>query len=203
MKPSPVAAEDAEAAAWAAASTGAPLPAYWRSARARVSALLFVALMLAYALRVLLSVAIIGLAAEFGYGAAEQGLINSSFFIGYLWLQVPGGWAAGRLGGWPVLLAGVLAPSLLTLATPGAAGEKQRHLAKVGAHVVADVAFGHDRVVDLLLERGRPCKLGECRAGAGRSKNRCDKALEQVHARVLGRGRCFQGDMAQRTASTP
>lgn len=120
--PVSVSAQDADAAAWAAASTGAALPAYWRSARARVCALLFAALMLAYALRVLLSVAIIGLSAEFGYGAAAQGLISSAFFIGYLWLQVPGGWAAGRAGGWAVLLAGVLAPSLLTVATPPAAG---------------------------------------------------------------------------------
>ena len=120
--PSALASADAAAASDAEASTGERLPPYWRSARLRVSVLLFMALMLAYALRVLLSVAIIDLAAEFGYSNAQQGLISSSFFIGYLFLQVPGGWAASTWGGWGVLLAGVLAPSALTLATPPAAG---------------------------------------------------------------------------------
>ena len=119
---SALASADAAAAAAAEASTGEPLPPYWRSARLRVSVLLFMALMLAYALRVLLSVAIINIAAEFGYTNTQQGLISSSFFIGYLFLQVPGGWAASTWGGWGVLLAGVLAPSALTLATPPAAG---------------------------------------------------------------------------------
>jgi MFS family permease len=46
------------------------------------------------------------------------GTLLSAFFYGYLTTQLLGGWLATRYGSKPVMLAGVLGPSLLTLLTP-------------------------------------------------------------------------------------
>ena len=86
--------------------------------RDRIRLLLFFALVIAYSLRVILSVAIISIAKEAGYTNEQEGIISAAFFVGYLILQLPGGWLAGRIGGWTVLGLGVLLPSLVTLATP-------------------------------------------------------------------------------------
>ena len=42
----------------------------------------------------------------------------SSFFYGYIFTQIPGGWIATRFGGKYVFGIGVLVTSLLTLITP-------------------------------------------------------------------------------------
>ena len=41
-----------------------------------------------------------------------------SFFYGYIFTQIPGGFLATRYGGKRVFLTGILATALLTLATP-------------------------------------------------------------------------------------
>jgi len=51
-------------------------------------------LMIIYACRVNLSVAIEPMSCEFGWNSSAQGVILSSFFWGYIFLQVPGGWLA-------------------------------------------------------------------------------------------------------------
>jgi ACS family sodium-dependent inorganic phosphate cotransporter len=86
--------------------------------RYTVVVLFSLATVLCYLDRTNISVAIIPLAREKGYDAATQGLILSSFFWGYLWLQLPAGWLADRFGGKKVLAAGVLLWSLGTLLTP-------------------------------------------------------------------------------------
>jgi ACS family sodium-dependent inorganic phosphate cotransporter len=76
---------------------------------------------LCYIDRVNISIAIIPLARAKGYDAAAKGLVLSSFFWGYLWLQLLGGWMADRFGGKRVLAAGVAIWSLATFFTPPAA----------------------------------------------------------------------------------
>ena len=76
---------------------------------------------LCYIDRVNISIAIIPLAQDEGYGAAARGLVLSSFFWGYIWLQLPGGWMADRFGGKRVLAAGVALWSIATFLTPPAA----------------------------------------------------------------------------------
>jgi ACS family sodium-dependent inorganic phosphate cotransporter len=73
---------------------------------------------LCYIDRVNISIAIIPLAHAKGYSEAERGLILSSFFWGYLWPQLPGGWFADRFGGKRVLGAGVALWSIATFLTP-------------------------------------------------------------------------------------
>ncbi|HVB82204.1 MAG TPA: ACS family MFS transporter [Candidatus Binataceae bacterium] len=75
---------------------------------------------LCYVDRVNISIAIIPLAHAKGYSEAERGLVLSSFFWGYLWLQLPGGLLADRFGGKRVLGAGVALWSIATFLTPPA-----------------------------------------------------------------------------------
>jgi len=89
--------------------------------RYNVVMLSFVAVFICYIDRVNISVAIIPMAADLGWNMQTQGLVLSSFFIGYLLLQVAGGQLADRFGGKVVLAAGVLLWSLFTLLTPPAA----------------------------------------------------------------------------------
>jgi MFS family permease len=79
------------------------------------------AVFICYIDRVNMSVAIIPMAEEFDWGPAKQGSVLSSFFVGYLFLQILGGTLADRFGGKIVLGLGVILWSLFTLLTPLAA----------------------------------------------------------------------------------
>ncbi|KAL3693921.1 hypothetical protein R1sor_007572 [Riccia sorocarpa] len=71
--------------------------------------------------RVNMSIAIMPMAAEFGWSPTTVGLVQSSFFWGYLLTQIAGGVWADKLGGKQVLGFGVVWWSLATIATPLAA----------------------------------------------------------------------------------
>jgi len=101
----------------AAAARVVPL----RSQRTALIALCFAAVFICYVDRVNISLAIVAMTKEFGWNKTTSGFVMSSFFIGYLLTQVPGGLLAGRLGGKHVLAAGVLFWSLFTALTPPAA----------------------------------------------------------------------------------
>lgn len=47
-----------------------------------------------------------------------MGLVLSSFFYGYIFTQIPGGWLAAKVGGAKVFGMGVATTALLTLVTP-------------------------------------------------------------------------------------
>lgn len=81
----------------------------------------FMAFLLCNMDRVNLSIAILPMSEQFGWGEAQQGIIQSSFFWGYLLTQVAGGIWADRFGGKRVLALGVLWWSLATCLTPPAA----------------------------------------------------------------------------------
>ena len=91
------------------------------SQRHQIVVLSFLAVFVCYIDRVNISVAIIPMAEELGWSLQTQGLILSSFFIGYLLLQIIGGKLADRFGGKVVLGAGVVLWSLFTIFTPPAA----------------------------------------------------------------------------------
>ena len=79
------------------------------------------AVFVCYIDRVNMSVAIIPMAADHDWNMQTQGMILSSFFVGYLLLQIVGGLLADRFGGKIVLGVGVLLWSLFTILTPPAA----------------------------------------------------------------------------------
>lgn len=90
-------------------------------ARYPVVLLAALAVFVCYMDRVVMSITIIPMAAEFGWSPEEQGRVLSSFFVGYLLTQIAGGWLAERYGGKVVLGSGVLFWSFFTLITPFAA----------------------------------------------------------------------------------
>lgn len=69
-----------------------------------------------------ISVAIISMRREFGWNQTVAGVVQSSFFAGYMFTQIPGGYIVGRLGGRRVLPAGVTMWSSATAITPLLAG---------------------------------------------------------------------------------
>ena len=83
--------------------------------------LLLLALFICYVDRVLISIAGIELQRQFGWSDSAKGLVFSSFFAGYLCLQLTGGVLANRFGGRKVFLLAVLGWSLMTLLMPPAA----------------------------------------------------------------------------------
>ncbi|WOL13305.1 hypothetical protein Cni_G22075 [Canna indica] len=71
--------------------------------------------------RVNMSIAILPMAQEFNWNSATMGLIQSSFFWGYLLTQIVGGIWADKIGGKLVLGFGVIWWSMATILTPIAA----------------------------------------------------------------------------------
>ena len=109
--------------------------------RHQVVVLSFLAVFVCYIDRVNISVAIIPMAEELGWSLQTQGTILSSFFIGYLLLQIVGGKLADRFGGKVVLGAGVLIWSFFTIFTPPAA------LIGLGILIAARVGMGMGEAV--------------------------------------------------------
>ncbi|MFN8570789.1 MAG: MFS transporter [Gemmatimonadaceae bacterium] len=98
--------------------------------------LCFAAVFISYLDRTNISVASIAMQEEFGWSETTKGFVLSSFFIGYLVLQVVSGTLANKFGGWIVLGIAVVWWSLFTILTPPAA------LLSLPALVGARIALG-------------------------------------------------------------
>ncbi len=81
----------------------------------------FAATSICYIDRVNISVAVIPMAESLHWSATTKGTVLTSFFIGYLFAMLPGGWLLARYGGRMVLGLALAAWSLATLLTPSAA----------------------------------------------------------------------------------
>ncbi|MBL8983595.1 MAG: MFS transporter [Gemmatimonadetes bacterium] len=92
-----------------------------RTVTTRVVLLCFAAVLISYLDRTNISIAAIAMQEQLGWDEATKGLVLSSFFIGYLLLQVVAGSLANRWGGRIVLGVAVLWWSLFTGLTPPAA----------------------------------------------------------------------------------
>ena len=113
------------------------------SYRHRLVLLSFFAVFICYIDRVSISVAIIPMSASLGWDLQTQSLVMSSFFVGYLIMQIAGGRLADRFGGKIVLGLGVLLWSFFTLVTPPAAlaGLVILLLARIGMGMGEAVTF--------------------------------------------------------------
>ncbi|XP_045794427.1 ascorbate transporter, chloroplastic-like [Trifolium pratense] len=102
---------------------GAPLSPWWKQLPKRwlIVLLCFTAFLLCNMDRVNMSIAILPMSQEFNWNSATVGLIQSSFFWGYLLTQILGGIWADKLGGKVVLGFGVVWWSMATILTPIAA----------------------------------------------------------------------------------
>lgn len=85
--------------------------------RFKIVILTFLSIVIAYMDRANLSVASVTIMKEYGWDAAQWGVILASFFFGYVVLQIPAGWLADKIGGRRVLAAGVGWWSFFTMAT--------------------------------------------------------------------------------------
>jgi hypothetical protein len=101
-------------------STKGLAPYEWPE-RVRIVALCFASFVLCNCDRINISVAILPMASTFGWSQSTVGIIQSSFFWGYVTTQIPGGYLSDRYGGRQVLAFGVVAWSLMTVLTPAAA----------------------------------------------------------------------------------
>jgi ACS family sodium-dependent inorganic phosphate cotransporter len=108
---------------------------FWRT-RYTVILLCFAATFICYIDRVNISVAILPMAEELGWDTATQGAVLSSFYIGYLLMQIGGGRLADRFGGKLILGLGVVVWSIFTIITPFAAG------AGLAALIVTRIGMG-------------------------------------------------------------
>lgn len=101
-----------------------------------VVTLCFAAVFISYIDRTNISVAAIAMKEQFGWTETVKGLVLSSFFIGYLLLQVVSGWLANKYGGRLLLGVAVVAWSIFTALTPPAA------ILSLGTLVAARIALG-------------------------------------------------------------
>lgn len=95
-------------------------PVGWKR-RWSIVGMCFVAFMLCNMDRVNMSIAVLPMSETFSWSSATIGLVQSSFFWGYLLTQILGGVWADRFGGKVVLGFGVVWWSLATVLTPIAA----------------------------------------------------------------------------------
>lgn len=102
-------------------TTSVEIPAPRWPARYTVVAMCFLAVFVCYLDRVNMSVAVVAMKEEFGWSDTTKGFVMSSFFLGYLMLQVVAGWLSNRIGGRWVLGFAVVWWSAFTLLTPLAA----------------------------------------------------------------------------------
>ncbi|KAJ9694899.1 hypothetical protein PVL29_010394 [Vitis rotundifolia] len=101
--------------------------------RFKVVTLLALVMCLCNADRVVMSVAIVPLAAEHGWSNSFLGIVQSSFLWGYVFSSVIGGVLVDRYGGKKVMACGVALWSLATLLTPWAATHSTLSLLAVRA----------------------------------------------------------------------
>lgn len=99
-----------------AEKTSRILPVRWR-----IAVLLLLSYVVWYMDRTNISIAGVPMMKEFGWTAADFGMVQSAFFIGYALTQIPGGWAADRWGGSKVILLGTIWWSVFVFLTPFAA----------------------------------------------------------------------------------
>lgn len=80
----------------------------------QILAVLFLAWFIGYFDRVAINVAAIPLVKDFGFSAAQVGLIMSIFYLGYAPMQLVGGWMADKFGSRRILLGAITVWSIFT-----------------------------------------------------------------------------------------
>lgn len=92
----------------------------WPKRYSVVGACFFV-MFISYVDRVNISVAAVAMQDALDWSESRKGFVLSSFFIGYMFMQIIGGWLANILGGRRVLIVSLVLCSLCTAFTPLAA----------------------------------------------------------------------------------
>ncbi|XP_009602210.1 putative anion transporter 3, chloroplastic [Nicotiana tabacum] len=124
--------------------------------RFKVVALMACVMCLCNADRVVMSVAIVPLAAKYGWSSSFLGIVQSSFLWGYIFSSVIGGALVDKYGGKKVIAWGAALWSLATLLTPWAANHSTISLLAIRAFfgLAEGVALPS---MNTLLSRWFPC----------------------------------------------
>ncbi|KAL6610311.1 hypothetical protein ACP70R_040280 [Stipagrostis hirtigluma subsp. patula] len=120
-------------AAGAAVAGVPPVAASAFPERAKVVALVAAVMLLCNADRVVMSVAVVPFAAQYGWSSAFLGIVQSSFLWGYVLSSMVGGALADRYGGKKVMAGAAALWSLATFLTPWAASRSTIMLLAVRA----------------------------------------------------------------------
>lgn len=88
-----------------------------RRASLAVFALLYLGFCISYIDRSAIALSLVAIGKEFHVGTAVQGVVMSTFYIGYAAMQIPGGWIADRWGSKKVIVVSIAFWSLFTLMT--------------------------------------------------------------------------------------
>lgn len=88
---------------------------HWR--KFALIAVIFVAWVVAYADRIVISTAVIPIAHDFGLNDQERGYVLGAFYFTYAFMQLGGGWLADRYGAKRVLTACIVMWSIFTALT--------------------------------------------------------------------------------------
>ncbi|GAM29198.1 hypothetical protein SAMD00019534_123740 [Acytostelium subglobosum LB1] len=100
------------------------LPKYYFPKRFYMLILGTLGLTLCYILRVIVSVTVIPMSAEYHWGDTYKGFVLSGFFMGYLVLQMPATYFCNRFGGKRVMFTGITFSLAMTALAPLAAQNK-------------------------------------------------------------------------------
>jgi ACS family D-galactonate transporter-like MFS transporter len=111
------------------------------SVRWRIFLLILLIVAINYVDRASLSVAMPTIAKEFGIDAAAQGVILSSFFWTYAFMQIPGGWLADRYGPRPVIAGAAILWGAFQALTALATGWVGLLLARLGLGLAEGPTF--------------------------------------------------------------
>lgn len=95
-------------------------PARWPKLYTLIG-LCVLAQLLSYIDRVMMSVAALAMQETLGWSETTKGYVLSAFFVGYMSMQIMGGWLASRYGGKAILGTSLILWSVFTLLTPVAA----------------------------------------------------------------------------------
>ncbi|KAK5646087.1 hypothetical protein RI129_004551 [Pyrocoelia pectoralis] len=132
-----------------------PVWMIWKRRRYVVATMAFFGFSCVYALRVVLSIAIVAMTATtevvhidgtitqvpgFDWDSKVQGYVLSSFFYGYIVTQLAGGWLAAKYGGKYVYGIGIAVTGVLTIISPFAA--KQSYYFLIALRVVEGLFEG-------------------------------------------------------------
>ena len=79
-----------------------------------ILSVLYFGWIISYIDRTVISLAIVQIGEDLSLDASKLGIILSAFFVGYAFMQIPGGWLADRFGSRKVIVAAVVAWSIFT-----------------------------------------------------------------------------------------
>ena len=162
--------------------------------RWRIFLLILLIVAINYVDRASLSVAMPAISKEFGIDAAAQGVILSSFFWTYAFMQIPGGWLADRYRPRLIIATATILWGVFQALAALATGWSMLLLARLGLGVAEGPVFPASGKLNAVWlparERGRGAVLIDGGAPLGDRIWRADHRVADRRVRFLANGLC-------------